>query len=68
MLALSAADEQVVADLAWDYCERVRRGEQVSMEPYLRRCPNHEARTHFKKVANMSGLLDVAVHLAEFEA
>ena len=56
-----ADEEQFVADLAWDYCEKARNGEQVLMKDYLARCPNGKLRTAFKDLVNADLLLQTAV-------
>ncbi|MBU6402343.1 MAG: hypothetical protein KGS61_18655, partial [Verrucomicrobia bacterium] len=52
--------EQLVADLAWDYCEKARNGEKVTMKNFLRLCPDEQARVTFKTLVNTDLLLSIA--------
>ena len=54
--ALTDNEEQLVADLAVEFFERWRAGEQVSMRGYLELLPNDQTRRAFKRAANASCL------------
>ena len=54
-------NEQLVAHLAWDYCEKSRNGKAVDMKEYLRKCPDRKSRVAFKELVNTDLLLDLAV-------
>jgi hypothetical protein len=58
---VKADAEQQVADLAWEYCEKTRRGEKVEMRDYLRKCPDHASQETFKELVNTDLLLDLLV-------
>lgn len=56
-------NEQLVADLAWEYCEKARHGIRPSMNSYLKQCPNESARLRFRNVVNMGLLLDIVTYV-----
>ena len=53
-------NEQLVADLAWEFCEKARKGEKVKMKNYLQKLPDMHSRTAFRELVNTDMLLDVA--------
>ena len=53
--------EQLVADLAWEFCEKSRTGQKVRMDDYLGRCPDRKSRVAFKELVNTDFLVDLAV-------
>jgi hypothetical protein len=53
--------EKLLADLAWECAERLRKGEDVDLESYLSQCPDDRARDEFRIVISMSVLTDAAV-------
>ena len=57
---LEVDQEQFLADLAWEFCQKVRTGKRVSMKEYLEKCPNDKMRSEFKRLVNMSTLLELA--------
>lgn len=57
---LNKDEEQLVADLAIDYCDRWRAGEEVSMNDYLEWLPTEQMRQEFKEAVNMARLLTIA--------
>ena len=59
--------EQLVADLAWEFCEVARRGEAVPMKAYLDQCPDTEAREHFKALVNTDLMLRAVVSVERLE-
>lgn len=54
-------NEQLVADLAWDYREKRQKGQAVRMKDYLQKCPDRHSRLAFKELVNTDLLLDLAV-------
>jgi hypothetical protein len=54
--------EQLLADLAWDFTERLARREGVELQDYLDRCPDDEARNELRIVIGMSALSDAVFH------
>ncbi len=52
--------EQLVADLAWDFCQRSRSGQKVSMREYLKQCPDAKTRADLKTLINTGALLRIA--------
>ncbi len=54
--------EQLVADQAWNFCERFRRGDKVDMKPYLDMLPDDACRKQFKRLVNMELLLEAVVN------
>lgn len=62
MITVTNSDtEQLVADLAWDFCENTRNGQPVVMQEYLDRCPDAPSRNHFKALVNTDLLLRATV-------
>ncbi len=59
--------EQLVADLAWNFCEETKRGEAVPMKAYLDQCPDNEARELFKDLVNTDLLLHAVVSVERHE-
>lgn len=54
--------EQLVANLAWEFCEKSRKSEKpLGMAAYLRRLPDEESRAAFKELVNADLLLNLAV-------
>jgi hypothetical protein len=53
--------EQLVAQLAWDFCEKTRKGASPRMTSYLQQCPNESARAAFKDLVNTDLLLTLSV-------
>lgn len=49
-----------VEDLAFEFCEKNRNGEDVKMQDYLRRLANKSAKAAFKELVNTDMLLTVA--------
>lgn len=51
--------EQVICNLAWDYCSRVERGESVNLQEYLQRTQlkNAADAEEFLTIVNMHNLL-----------
>jgi hypothetical protein len=58
-MELTDNEEQLVADLATDFAERFRDGDEVSMQDYLERLPTDAMKDAFREVANMSRFLSV---------
>ena len=58
---VSTDNEQLVADLAWEFCEKTRKGQKVQMKDYLSKCPDRQSRAAFKELVNMDLLLNLAV-------
>lgn len=50
-------NEQLVTDLAWTYCEKVRAGRKVRMKEYLNKCPDEKSKAAFKELVNTDSLL-----------
>ncbi len=50
-----------LAELAWDYCERMRKRETPSMEAYLQRLPAGQSRDNFRMIVAMSSLIELAL-------
>lgn len=53
--------EQLLADLASDFCERTRHGKGVEMKKYLARCPDDSSRNRFKELVNTDLMLRAVV-------
>ena len=53
--------EQLLADLAWEFCEKNRSGDNASMEEFLERCPDEATRTSFRDLVNTDLLLHAVV-------
>ena len=51
--------EQVICNLAWDYCTRIERGESVNLQEYLQRTQLKSAADaeEFLTIVNMHSLL-----------
>jgi len=52
--------EKLVANLVWDYCEKMRRREPVVFEEYQAKCPGKAAKKKFEIAVAMSGFIDLA--------
>jgi len=51
-------NEQLLADLVWEFREKVKNQENVAMHDFLQRCPDQRSRMAFKELVNMDLLLD----------
>jgi len=57
----SESKEDLVAELAWKYCQKTRKGGQSSIAQYLRRLPDESSRREFLLLVSMDTLVDTAL-------
>lgn len=56
---LPEQEENLVAELVGEFSERSHRGEVLSFQEFLDRCPNERCRDEFTFLANMSQIVDL---------
>ncbi len=54
-------EESLAADLAWEYCKRVRNGESPSIAGFLQQLPDDLSRDEFHLLISMNEFIEHAV-------
>lgn len=55
--------EQLITDLAWEYCDKARKGQNPKKQEYLERLPDDAAREEFEVLTGFSELVDLTVEI-----
>jgi hypothetical protein len=57
----SEEQEDLVGELAWEYCQKSRNGEHPSIASYLRRLPNNTSRQEFQLLVAVDTFVDATL-------